>query len=69
MTVGSEDERTIDERTWLNDIGFDIVTVRRYDTNDIVIGIQHFVLMYDDTMDDGYVVSSIAEPPEPTIDE
>lgn len=48
---------------WLDDVDFDVVTIRRYDTNDVIVGTQNFVLMRDEGLDgDSYIVSSIASP-------
>lgn len=57
--------REPEQREWLDDIEFDLVVVRRYDEDDIMVGSQYFVLMQDESMDSGYILSSIAEPPEP----
>jgi hypothetical protein len=54
--------------TWLRDIDMDVLVVRRYDQNDVLINYQYFVLLQDDLVDDGYIVSSVAEPPEPEIE-
>jgi hypothetical protein len=54
--------------TWLRDIDMDVLVVRRYDQNDVLINYQYFVLLQDDLVDDGFIVSSVAEPPEPEIE-
>jgi hypothetical protein len=54
--------------TWLRDIDMDVLVVRRYDQNDVLINYQYFVLLQDDLVDDGYIVSSVAEPPEPELE-
>lgn len=58
-----------DDPEWLSDIDLDVITVRRYDTNDILVGLQYFVLMRDESMDDAFFVSSVARPPEPVVED
>lgn len=64
------DQEHPDDPEWLADVDFDVVTVRRYDTNDILVGVQYFVLMQDvgDEFDDAFFLSSVARPPEPIED-
>lgn len=54
-----------DDPQWLDTMDLDVLLVRRYDTDDIMVGRQYFVIMHDDTEDGQFMVSSVARPPEP----
>lgn len=57
-----------DEPEWIDDTSMDILVVRRYDTDDILVGNQYFAIVHDDTIDSGFIVSSMAKPSEPVPD-
>lgn len=57
-----------DEPEWIDDTSMDILVVRRYDTDDILVGHQYFAIVHDGTIDSGFIVSSMAKPSEPVTD-
>lgn len=57
-----------DEPEWIDDTSMDILVVRRYDTDDILVWHQYFAIVHDDTIDSGFIVSSMAKSSEPVSD-
>jgi hypothetical protein len=62
----STEERSLDvsrapeTMDWIDDVHSDMLVVRRYDTDDILVGKQYYVIIRDETSDGRFIVSSIA---------
>jgi len=59
------DDATPDTPSWIADVDSELIQVRRYDTSDLLVITQYALVVFDDSVDDGFIVSSVAHAPEP----